>query len=84
MYNLAMIEQKACELLIGTAPAKRTLSDLKRAIEESKRSLADEQTRAAEERDLQRAIKLSEEEEARRNKSVEDSNSRSLFDDSQP
>lgn len=58
--------------------------DLKRAIEESKRSLADEQTRAAEERDLQRAIKLSEEEEARRNKSVEDSNSRSLFDDSQP
>lgn len=33
MYNLAMIEQKACELLIGTAPAKRTLSDLKRAIE---------------------------------------------------
>lgn len=58
--------------------------ELKRAIEESKRSLADEQSRLAEEHDLEKAIKLSEEEEARRNKSIEDSNSRSLFDDSQP
>ena len=33
------------------------------------------------ERDLQRAIKLSEEEEANRAKAVEDANSKSLFED---
>ncbi|KAJ7583432.1 epsin domain-containing protein [Mycena floridula] len=54
--------------------------DLRKAIEESKRSLAQEQL-TAEERDLQQAIKLSEEEEARRNREVEDSNSSALFDD---
>lgn len=32
-------------------------------------------------RDLQRAIKLSEEEEAKRAKAVEDANSKSLFED---
>ena len=32
MYNLAMIEQKAAEMLFGTAPGKRTLADLKLAI----------------------------------------------------
>ena len=59
--------------------------EMKRAIEASKRSLAEEQARigamTAEERDLQAAIKLSEEEEAKRKKSLEDANQRSLFDD---
>ena len=61
--------------------------DLKRAIEESKR-LADEKTRndemSAEERDLAKAIKLSEEEEEKRKLSMADSNAQSLFDDSNP
>ena len=55
--------------------------ELRRAIEASKQSLAEEQARLAEENDLQRAIRLSEEEEARRHKAVEDSNSAALFDD---
>ncbi|KAI0919817.1 hypothetical protein AcV5_001785 [Taiwanofungus camphoratus] len=60
-------------------------ADLRRAIEESKRSLAEEHARkgqlTAEERDLQQAIRLSEEEEARRAKAIADSNQSSLFDD---
>lgn len=59
--------------------------ELRKAIEESKRSLAEEQakkgTLTAEEQDLLRALKISEEEEAARKKSVEDANARSLFDD---
>ena len=59
--------------------------DLRRAIEESKKSLAAEQAKqghmTAEERDLAEAIKLSEEEEKKRNKQVEDSNQNALFDD---
>ncbi|KZT03033.1 ENTH-domain-containing protein [Laetiporus sulphureus 93-53] len=62
-----------------------TDAELQRAIEESKRSLAEEQAQqgwmTAEERDLQQAIKLSEEEEARRAKAIADSNNSSLFDD---
>ena len=42
---------------------------------------AEEQAKAKEDDDLQRAIKLSEEDEAKRNKSIEESNQRSLFDD---
>ncbi len=53
--------------------------ELRRAIEESKRSLAAEQARGAEDADLARAIKLSEEEEAHRKAS--DTDSGSLFDD---
>jgi epsin len=53
--------------------------DLQRAIEESKRSLAVEQERGAEDADLARAIKLSEEEEARRRAAVTDSGT--LFDE---
>ncbi|THH04202.1 hypothetical protein EW145_g5695 [Phellinidium pouzarii] len=34
VYNLAMIEQKAAEMLFATAPAKRTLTDLKHAVEQ--------------------------------------------------
>ena len=53
--------------------------ELRRAIEESKRSLAAEQARGAEDADLARAIRLSEEEEARRKSTVTDSGS--LFDE---
>lgn len=59
--------------------------ELKRAIEESKRSLALEQAKkgamTAEERDLAQAIRLSEEEEAKRAKALEDANANSLFDE---
>ncbi|GJE94092.1 ENTH-domain-containing protein [Phanerochaete sordida] len=59
--------------------------DLRRAIEESKRSLAEEQSKSgtltAEERDLLQAIKLSEEEERRRNEAVDKANERALFDE---
>lgn len=70
-----------------SAPPRRPKDDdeLKRAIEESKRSLAEEQAKqgrlTAEERDLQEAIRLSEEDEKKRNKAIEDSNQSSLFDD---
>lgn len=66
-------------------PATKDDDELRRAIEESKRSLAEENARqgrlTAEERDLEQAIKLSEEEEAKRHKAIEDSNQNSLFDD---
>jgi len=55
--------------------------ELRKAIEASKKSLAEEQSRKAEENDLATAIRLSEEEEAKRNKAVEDSNAAALFDD---
>jgi epsin len=56
-----------------------TDDELRRAIEESKRTLAAEQARGIEDADLAKAIKLSEEEEARRKASLTDSGS--LFDD---
>jgi epsin len=60
---------------------------LRRAIEASKRTAAEEEARqgrmTAEERDLAQAIKLSEEEENQRHKAVEDSNANALFDDAQ-
>lgn len=55
--------------------------EMRRAIEESKRSLAEEQLKKGEDQDLLRAIKLSEEEEAARKKSVDDANANSLFDE---
>jgi epsin len=59
--------------------------ELRKAIEESKRSLAAEQAKSgalsAEERDLQQAIRMSEEEEAKRRNAVDDSNASALFDD---
>lgn len=61
--------------------ADRDEEELRRAIEASKKSHAEEQARQEEESDLQRAIRLSEEEEAKRNKAVEDSNASALFDD---
>ena len=69
-------------------PARRGGRDddeLKRAIEESKSSFAEEQARqrlTTEERDLQEAIKLSEEEEKKRAKAIEDTNQSGLFDES--
>jgi epsin len=53
--------------------------EIDRAIEESKRTLAAEQARGAEDADLARALKLSEEEEARRKATLTDSGS--LFDE---
>lgn len=70
-----------------SAPPRQVRDDdeLKRAIEESKRSLAEEQAKqgqlTAEERDLLEAIRLSEEDEKKRNDSVVDSNQSALFDD---
>ncbi|KAH7099985.1 hypothetical protein BKA62DRAFT_707906 [Auriculariales sp. MPI-PUGE-AT-0066] len=61
--------------------------ELRRAIELSKRTAEEESgkssTMTAEELDLQKAIKLSEEDEAKRSRAVEDANSRALFDDTQ-
>jgi epsin len=53
--------------------------ELRRAIEESKRTLAAEQARGAEDADLAKALRLSEEEETRRKATVTDSGS--LFDE---
>ncbi|TFK83247.1 ENTH-domain-containing protein [Polyporus arcularius HHB13444] len=60
--------------------------DLRKALEESKRTAEEEQARlrmTAEERDIQQAIRLSEEEEAKRAKAVQDANQSALFDDAQ-
>ncbi|KIK63914.1 hypothetical protein GYMLUDRAFT_423221 [Collybiopsis luxurians FD-317 M1] len=65
---------------LGSSKRNRDEDDLRRAIEESKKSLAQERL-TAEERDLQQALKLSQEEEDKRNKAVEDSNASALFDD---
>ena len=66
-------------------PGGREDDELKRAIEESKRSLAEEQSRkgtlTAEERDLMEAIKLSEEEERKRKDAIDTANERALFDE---
>jgi epsin len=54
--------------------------EMRRAIEESKKSLRQEQL-TAEEKDLAKAIKLSEEEEAQRTRAAQESNAKALFDD---
>lgn len=68
----------------GRRPNKEE-DDIKRALEESKRSLAAEQAKqgglTAEEADLLRAIQLSEEEERKRDEAVAKSNQSALFDD---
>lgn len=65
--------------------SNREDDELSRAIEASKKSLAEEQAKngvlSAEEQDLMKAIKLSEEEEAKRTKQLDDANAKSLFDD---
>lgn len=69
----------------GASRRNKDDDELRKAIEASKRSLQEEQAKTgamtASERDLMEALKLSEEDEKRRNKSIEDSNSRSLFDE---
>ena len=55
--------------------------ELRKAIEASKRSLAAEQAKTAEERDLAQALKLSEEEERKRHEAVDKANERALFDE---
>lgn len=59
--------------------------EMRRAIEESKRSLEQEQARQKrnnkEETELEMALRISREEEANRNRALEDANSRALFDD---
>ncbi|KAI0640316.1 hypothetical protein C8Q77DRAFT_1214559 [Trametes polyzona] len=69
-------------------PARRTSNpqededeQLRRAIEESKRT-AEQERATAEDRDLQRAIKLSEEEEEKRKKALDEANAAALFDTS--
>lgn len=64
--------------LAGKRP-NRDEEELRKAIEESKKSLAQERV-TAEQRDLERAIRMSQEEEDQRKKQVADSDS-SLFDD---
>ncbi|KAF5318302.1 hypothetical protein D9611_014361 [Ephemerocybe angulata] len=68
--------------LAGKRP-NRDEDELRKAIEESKRSLAQEMAKK-EQQELEAALKASEEEELKRRKDVDDSNERSLFDDSAP
>ncbi|KAF8962876.1 hypothetical protein BDZ97DRAFT_1920207 [Flammula alnicola] len=65
--------------LAGKRP-NRDEDELRRAIEESKKSLAQDRL-TAEERDLQQALKLSKEEEEKRKHDLESSNAAALFDD---
>lgn len=67
--------------LAGKRP-NRDEDELRKAIEESKKSLAQERV-TAEQRDLEKAIRMSQEEEEQRKKQVADSNASSLFDDTQ-
>ncbi|KAM5541613.1 hypothetical protein V8D89_004803 [Ganoderma adspersum] len=70
----------------GAAGGNREDDDLRRALEESKRTAAEElaqQRLTAEERDLQQAIRLSEEEETKRHQALADTNASSLFDEGQ-
>ena len=65
--------------LAGKRP-NRDEDELRRAIEESKKTLAQERI-TAEQRDLENAIRLSQEEEEQRKQKVADSNAAALFDD---
>ena len=65
--------------LSGKRP-NRDEDELRKAIEESKKSLAQERI-TAEQRDLEAAIRMSQEEEEKRKQQVADSNAISLFDD---
>ncbi|KAL0577183.1 hypothetical protein V5O48_004822 [Marasmius crinis-equi] len=80
-YNEMEEDDRRRQRAVAGNGTSKDEDDLRRAIEESKKTLAQEQLKAAEERDLEQAIKLSEEEEAKRNKAVEDSNASALFDD---
>ncbi|KAG8902820.1 hypothetical protein FRB99_004087 [Tulasnella sp. 403] len=64
---------------------KREDDDLQKALELSRQTLAEEQAKqgrmTAEERDLAEALRRSKEEDEARQKAIDESNSRSLFDD---
>ncbi|KAF8674499.1 ENTH protein [Rhizoctonia solani] len=66
--------------MLGASRSKTKEDDeMRRAIEASKRTLVDEQRRQGEERDLAKAIALSEQEEAARKRALQDGGA--LFDD---
>ncbi|KAF8151565.1 hypothetical protein B0H34DRAFT_665053 [Crassisporium funariophilum] len=65
--------------LAGKRP-NRDEDELKKAIEASKKSLAQDRL-TAEQRDLEQAIRMSKEEEEKRKQDVTDSNASALFDD---
>jgi len=65
--------------LAGKRP-NRDEDELRRAIEESKKSLAQEMLKK-EQRELEAALKASEEEELARRKNLEDTNAKALFDE---
>lgn len=65
----------------GAGAGGKDDDELRKAIEASKRSLAAEQAKTAEERDLAQALKLSEEEEAKRLRDLQAANNGGLFDD---
>lgn len=68
------------QAMLGAPKSKPKEDDeMRRAIEESKRSLASEQRRQGEERDLAKAIALSEQEEAARKRALQEGGG--LFDD---
>ncbi|KAB5591191.1 Epsin amino-terminal domain containing protein [Ceratobasidium theobromae] len=71
--------RRAAQMLGASRSKTKEDDDMKRAIEESKRSLAEEQRRQGEERDLAKAIALSEQEEATRKKALQGGGA--LFDD---
>ncbi|KAJ1303907.1 hypothetical protein OPQ81_008319 [Rhizoctonia solani] len=73
--------RRRAQQMLGASRSKNTKEDdeMRRAIEASKRSLADEQRRQGEEQDLAKAIALSEQEEAARKRALQ--NSGALFDD---
>lgn len=65
--------------LAGKRP-NRDEEELRKAIEESKKTLAQDRL-TAEQRDLEQAIRMSQEEEEQRKQQVADSNASALFDD---
>ncbi|KAG8707700.1 hypothetical protein FRC08_000335 [Ceratobasidium sp. 394] len=71
--------RRRAQQMLGAPRTNREDDDMRRAIEESKRSLADEQRRLGEERDLAKALALSEADEAARKRALQDSGA--LFDD---
>lgn len=65
--------------LAGKRP-NRDEEELRKAIEESKRSLAQDMAKK-EQRELEAALKASEEEESKRRKDLDDANANALFDE---
>ena len=71
--------RRAQEMLGASRSKNKEDDEMRRAIEASKRSLADEQRRQGEEQDLAKAIALSEQDEAARKRALQDGGA--LFDD---